>query len=1176
MTTLPKVTCLMPTANRPLFVAQAISYFLAQDYPKKELLIVDDGAESVADLAPSNAGVRYFRLDKPQSVGAKRNFAGEQADGDILVHWDDDDWSAPWRLHYQVEQLLAAQADICGLERIWFYAPQSRQAWEYVYPHGGRPWVYGASLAYTRAFWEKHRFAEINIGEDARFVWADARARIHVLPDPRFLIARIHASNTSPKRTADARYHPRPVEEVERLLGSDHARFAQTQPSNDLPPSGVPACDAPRRPRALVTAALGLGDILRVTPLVRVLHRLGYQVDALFATDYPQVAGLLRGAPELNRVFQVPSRNARPGVTSDSGFEEHEYDVATFTTWSTPLLPRVRAKRIHSFDRARWMAEGDGRSAERIARNLGWTGEMPQPFAVASRRRFGLPVGTVALHPGCKPDWPWKKWHGFDELARRFANVVILGSEEDRRTDGTYFNRPFAWPDHAQDFTGKLDLPDTAALLGECAALVCNDSGLMHLGIGLGVPTFGIFGITSPAREAIAAKNFFPITKGLPCEPACRRGAWGRRDCEHHLACLKTLIAEEVFMQVTAQVPELPARPVVASPPQSKPAEKPVETIRIAYYGYVFDASGYGHAARAYIRALHRAGIELSVTNLAAYRPRQVEDPLVASLIGAPVNADFNLFHGIPPQWARLAFPLKNVIAMTVWETDTMPTQWRPVLLHALDVWLPCEFNASVFSAALGRPVFKLPHPIDDGPEGTSADFECQEIRAGDFVFYTIFEWQDRKSPESMLEAYFRSFPADENNVLVLKTNPGAAAVANRALQEVRGRTGSQARAIVRAEGWSEDKISALHARGDCYVSLHRGEGWCYPLFEAVARGKPAIATGYSGPLDYLSGDTHYLVRHTLTEVRQPYAYYRPTMRWAEPDSGHAGELMRAVRANPDGARKRAAEFALHLRNDFSLETIGRRARSRLLELLHRTDPAKWERLDRMERQLLIHPPAPIPGEWYDADYFEHGRKSNWKNGYHWRDFAGLFRDTAEFLTTTFTESHSFLDAGCAKGFLVRALRERQKEAWGFEHSAWALDRAEELARPFLRQASAESAEFDRTFDITLAFSLLESLTEEQAFAFLQRAGTWTRQAFVAVICTCEDDSQRRCLAEEDHDLAHITLRSRAWWHDLILRAGWKQDALHKLTQRVVQGIALPRRMGWQVFVYAPPAVGDR
>ena len=66
----------------------------------------------------------------------------------------------------------------------------------------------------------------------------------------------------------------------------------------------------------------------------------------------------------------------------------------------------------------------------------------------------------------------------------------------------------------------------------------------------------------------------------------------------------------------------------------------------------------------------------------------------------------------------------------------------------------------------------------------------------------------------------------------------------------------------------------------------------------------------------------------------------------------------------------------------------------------------------------------PIPGDWYDADYFEHGLKSNWDRGYTWPLFKGVFEDTARYLEEMFPEAASFLDVGCAKGFLVKALRE--------------------------------------------------------------------------------------------------------------------------------------------------------
>ena len=303
------------------------------------------------------------------------------------------------------------------------------------------------------------------------------------------------------------------------------------------------------RPRALVSAARGIGDILRVTPLVRVCARLGYDVDVLIASDYAGVAALIESDADIRTVFHVPSPWRGGAITNIAAVSSEQYDVATFTYWSLALRRYVRASRILAFDQAQWLRDGDTACVRAIARQLGWQAPLPPPFAHASPPTVRVPAGTVALHPGCKPDWPWKKWHGFDALAAQLPNVVVLGSDADRISDGTYFHRPFAWPAHVIDLTGQLDLAGTAAVLSQCAALVANDSGLMHLGAALGIPTFGIFGITSPARECMDAPNMTAITKGLPCEPACRRGPWGRRDCEHRLRCLRALDAVDVLQQ---------------------------------------------------------------------------------------------------------------------------------------------------------------------------------------------------------------------------------------------------------------------------------------------------------------------------------------------------------------------------------------------------------------------------------------------------------------------------------------------------------------------------------------------------------------------------------------------------------------------------------------------------
>ena len=304
------------------------------------------------------------------------------------------------------------------------------------------------------------------------------------------------------------------------------------------------------RPRALVSAARGIGDILRVTPLVRVCARLGYDVDMLIASDYADVAGLLEGDADIKRLCHVASP-WRGGSSPDlSALAGERYDVATFTFWSHALRPYVHAGRVLAFQQAQWLRDGDTACVRAIAKQLGWQAPLPPPFAHASAPPIDVAPGSVALHPGCKPDWPWKKWHGFDDLAARLPRVIVVGGEGDRVYEGTYFRRPFAWPSHVRDLTGQVDLPGTAAVLSRCAALVANDSGLMHLGVALGIPTFGIFGITSPAREAMDAPNMTIVTKGLPCEPACRQGAWGRRDCEHHLRCLRTLSADDVLRRM--------------------------------------------------------------------------------------------------------------------------------------------------------------------------------------------------------------------------------------------------------------------------------------------------------------------------------------------------------------------------------------------------------------------------------------------------------------------------------------------------------------------------------------------------------------------------------------------------------------------------------------------------
>jgi len=596
-----------------------------------------------------------------------------------------------------------------------------------------------------------------------------------------------------------------------------------------------------------------------------------------------------------------------------------------------------------------------------------------------------------------------------------------------------------------------------------------------------------------------------------------------------------------------------------------------VHDVSLRYYGHVFDATGYGYAARGYLHAMHAAGIQLSVVDLMRHE-RQVSDDLVARLVARDLEPDFHLFHGIPPQWARLAFPLRNTIGMTVWETDTMPVQWRNVLSHVLEVWLPCDFNVSAFRRDLRTPLFKLPHvvpPAFKGPIPSPESF--LGVASKDFVFYSVFEWQERKSPAEMLQAYLRAFAGRRDTVLIMKTSPQAAAAAQQALEAARVRTRSDAGVAIRAEAWSEAQLESLHRRGDCYISLHRGEGWGYPLFEAATRGKPVVATGYAGPLEYLSAEFAQLVPFRIAPVRQRYQYYHPTMHWADPDAAAAIDRLRWVDEHRDVARLRAAAAAERLRQMYSAEHVGGLAHDELLRILKRTNAPRFAALRRAIAARTLAPPLPIPGEWYDRGYFEDGTKSNWLDGYRWSSFGVLFVETARFLTTTFREAESYLDVGCAKGFLVRTLREAGKSCWGIDHSPWAIEQADPAASPFLTRGSAEAIQTEHAVDVVLAFDLLSHLTESQAEVFLQRARHVARMGIVAVVKCFETLDEERLSGEQhDVDLSHILLRSRTWWHDRFIAAGWRQDALHRTLQHLCNNHELPRKMRWRMFVYAP------
>jgi hypothetical protein len=218
----PLVSCIMPTYNRRRFLSFTLRQFQAQDYPHKELVIVDDGSDPVGDLVENVPGVHYLRLSTRAPIGAKRNLACRHARGTIIAHWDDDDWYAPDRLRYQVMPILAGTGDLTGLENAFVLELPGGALWRTKPELHARMFignVHGGTLVYRRALWsEGVRYPEVNLAEDARLLQLALRRgnRLVPLSNPGVFVYVRHGQNAWRECTPGQFLNPAGWERLER------------------------------------------------------------------------------------------------------------------------------------------------------------------------------------------------------------------------------------------------------------------------------------------------------------------------------------------------------------------------------------------------------------------------------------------------------------------------------------------------------------------------------------------------------------------------------------------------------------------------------------------------------------------------------------------------------------------------------------------------------------------------------------------------------------------------------------------------------------------------------------------------------------------------------------------------------------------------------------------------
>ena len=160
---------------------------------------------------PHESSIRLIEIEEGRTIGEKRNFGCERAAGEIIAHWDDDDFSAPDRLADQLTRLQSSGKSVTGYSSMYFARnpslPQSRDRQGAVaYPldwwlfHCSPTQVIGSSLFYRKSWWKEHPFPAKQVGEDSDFSRMAAQSNQLVSSKAGFLmIATVHEGNTSPR-----------------------------------------------------------------------------------------------------------------------------------------------------------------------------------------------------------------------------------------------------------------------------------------------------------------------------------------------------------------------------------------------------------------------------------------------------------------------------------------------------------------------------------------------------------------------------------------------------------------------------------------------------------------------------------------------------------------------------------------------------------------------------------------------------------------------------------------------------------------------------------------------------------------------------------------------------------------------------------------------------------------
>lgn len=347
--------------------------------------------------------------------------------------------------------------------------------------------------------------------------------------------------------------------------------------------------------------------------------------------------------------------------------------------------------------------------------------------------------------------------------------------------------------------------------------------------------------------------------------------------------------------------------------------------------------SGLQEAARSTVDALGRAGIRTFCRNVPANI--KLDTPDHRDYLGLEVF-DHTLLHLAPEPLVEVCYPLcglarpKDVyrIAVWYWELEAVPAEWVKHARLIQEIWAPTRFIADAMRKVMPIPVVHMlgGAELKPFPSLPRSHFGLPDEQ---FLFLFMFDMNsimERKNPLGLIRAYQQAFGRDGRTQLAVKVTRGEVEPENLSrLQQA----AEEAGAIVINQAMTREESYALMNTCDCYVSLHRSEGFGFTMAEAMLMGKPVIGTAYSGNMDFMTPDNSLLVDYRRIPITQQLPFYRKGCLWADPDLDQAAKWMRWVFEHSEAARALGGRARVEAGRLLSLDAAGARMARRLEEL---------------------------------------------------------------------------------------------------------------------------------------------------------------------------------------------------------------------------------------------------